>query len=1239
MSMESTRSDNSAKRSFNNNRNSASSNSNSNSNPSNKKKKTSQKTLGVAWGSSSRSSSRSSFNNSPFSNFGSYMVEKNRKLQNQFEAEASTSSHGGSGSVKPIFDGVSIFVDGFTVPSSQELRGYMLKHGGRFENYFSRRCVTHIICSNLPDSKIKNLRSFSRGLPVVKPAWILESVAANKLLSWVPYQLDQLANNQPKLSSFFTLKRSSVSNSASTHAPCQVNPEAEDSSLKVGTSGDTYFSEVSAPFEHHKQISRESDDLVNENSNASLVEETTSSSGKPCEVAMGIPSNIDAKDESSVKNDLQSSHYQPAALVSSNCINNQNIKGSPSSMVSEPSNQSHSTLGDPNFVENYFKNSRLHFIGTWRNRYRKRFHSLSNGFNCTSSNIKASPLKTAIMHVDMDCFFVSVVIRNHPELRDKPVAVCHSDNTKGTAEISSANYPARDYGIKAGMFVRNAKALCPHLVIFPYNFEAYEEVADQFYNVLHKHGNKVQAVSCDEAFLDVTDSEGDPQLLASKIRKEIFETTRCTASVGIAGNMLMARLATRTAKPDGQCYIPPERVDDYLSQLPIKTLPGIGHVLEEKLKKQDVWTCGQLRMISKDSLQKDFGLKTGEMLWNYSRGLDNRLVGLIQGISGSPSASLPHSLGVVVTGILFVWYPLGCASYSIEYFESWQGKFGRHRNIDVWGILPHCLIWCIWHERNARSFEGCELSLREFKSFFLHILFDWSVESKSVGAEVNWGVRFKDVKDAQNFLSNLCKEVSLRLQGCGVEGRTFTLKIKKRRKDAEEPIKYMGHGDCENLSHSTTVPVATDDVEVLQRITKQLFGSFHLDVKEIRGVGLQVSRLESTENSKQGLERNSLKSWLNSASARTEELCKNNYVAKESSNQGCEGEGDETLGQLCGNSVGLSIQMDSNTSNGAACLNEVSVLPPLCHLDMGVLKSLPPELFSELNEIYGGKLVDLIAKNKGKTENINHTLSAYSHEKIEGAMKEGQAALLSSMVFQNEIPVENKAEQHIAKEVPSVSGAESFVPASGLKKTDLIPSSLSQVDTAVLQQLPEELKVDILEHLPAHRMQVFSPNVLLDPTEIPLEALGTKTAENNSGSKDFVLDNNLWVGIPPQWVDKFKVSNCLILNILAEMYYKSGSTGNLSPILQRISSVSLHQLDAFQDGWDEAMYILCELLKQYIKLKIELDIEEIYVCFRLLRRFAMKSELFIQVYNIVSPYLQALVGEKYGGNLHMSLKD
>lgn len=176
------------------------------------------------------------------------------------------------------------------------------------------------------------------------------------------------------------------------------------------------------------------------------------------------------------------------------------------------------------------------------------------------------------------------------------------------------------------------------------------------------------------------------------------------------------------------------------------------------------------------------------------------------------------------------------------------------------------------------------------------------------------------------------------------------------------------------------------------------------------------------------------------------------------------------------------------------------------------------------------------------------------------------------------------------------------IPASGLVKTDLMPSSLSQVDGAVLQQLPEELKADILELLPAHRRQDVSSNVL---SEVPLESLGIKTTENHSGSKDSISDNDLWAGTPPQWVDKFKVSNFLILNILAEMYYESGSTGNLSPILQRAISVPKHQLDASREGWDEATHILRELLKQYIKLKIEFDIEEIYVCFCLLKRFLL----------------------------------
>lgn len=388
------------------------------------------------------------------------MTEKNRKLHNQFNTEEASTSSG-----NPIFAGVSIFVDGFTVPSSQELRGYMLKYGGRFQNYFSRHRVTHIICTNLPHSKLKNLRAFSAGLPVVKPTWILDSVASNRLLTWAPYQIDQLSNNQqPKLSKFFTFRPTKNSEDAL----CQVESDIEDSFVSVGKS---------------------------EGTDAIMIEERLASAGIKCDEEDPVGgSNDAAKDEEDVQGELESSCQEPSASVSSLGSYDHNVNEIPSSASNKPSKQCHSTLSDPNFVENYFKNSRLHFIGTWRNRYRKRFPTLSTGFDNEISNISASSVSgnSVVIHVDMDCFFVSVVIRSHPELLDKPVAVCHSNNSKGTAEISSANYPARSYGIKAGMFVRDAKALCPHLVIFPYNFEAYEEVADQFYSILHRHCNKVQ---------------------------------------------------------------------------------------------------------------------------------------------------------------------------------------------------------------------------------------------------------------------------------------------------------------------------------------------------------------------------------------------------------------------------------------------------------------------------------------------------------------------------------------------------------------------------------------------------------------------------------------------------------------------------------------------------------------------------------------------------------------------------
>ena len=189
----------------------------------------------------------------------------------------------------------------------------------------------------------------------------------------------------------------------------------------------------------------------------------------------------------------------------------------------------------------------------------------------------------------------------------------------------------------------------------------------------------------------------------------------------------------------------------------------------------------------------------------------------------------------------------------------------------------------------------------------------------------------------------------------------------------------------------------------------------------------------------------------------------------------------------------------------------------------------------------------------------------------------------------------------------SVSGAESLNvvdPTSALEKSDLMPSSLSQVDISVLQQLPREMCVDILVQLPAHRKPEHSSSGALDPLIAnPQESSVFKHTENYSKSMDSFLGDNLWIGNPPRWVDKFKDSNCLLLNILAEMYYRSGSTGCLSSILQCTIAKFLLPLDANSNAWDETVSNLCELLKQYIKIKIESDLEEIYVCFRLLKRY------------------------------------
>lgn len=1064
------------------------------------------------------------------------MAAKNSKLAAQFDADANTSGTDAGG----LFDGVSIFVDGFTVPSSQELKEIMLNNGGRFVNYFSRHTVTHIVCSNLPDSKMKNLRAFSRGLPVVKPAWVVDSLAENRLLNCAPYQINQNSSSsrkQMKLSSFFSEKQNEICHKGEQNNQ-NKDIEFQPSSAQEGSQYQSGDCESEASMD---TLELSKDSLSSDEQKASAFEERESGDFT---VDEGEYDYETACSES--RNDTDGNLGVPQSPnAKSRCSNLFSTRSTGSHLslsleksAAKPSGRPHSTLTDPNFVENYFKYSRLHFIGTWRNRYRKRFSNLleAKGIKLSADH---SGKKKTIIHIDMDCFFVSVVIRNMPELHDKPVAVCHSDNPKGTAEISSANYPARNYGIKAGMFVRDAKARCPHLMIVPYNFDAYEEVADQFYGTLHKHCSKVQALSCDEAFLDMTECLHDnPEEVTQRIRSEIFHATKCTASAGIAENMLLARLATRSAKPNGQCFIPSEKADDYLSSLSIKALPGIGHTVSSKLKSKEIEYCSQLRNVSKDALHKDFGKKTGDLLWNYCRGIDHSIVGSVQ-------------------------------------------------------------------------------------------------ETKSVGAEINWGVRFNDNKDAEHFLNNLCKEVSLRLQGCGVQGRTITLKVKTRREGAGEPIKYMGCGDCETTSRSMTIAGATDSFVTLQRIAKQLFSALHLDVKEVRGIGLSLSKLEHADLGRGASQGHMLESWLASPAAKLKkqqsEILGNVNVA-----------GTSGLKDL---RSGPSHTAEANLRNDRSTIFHNVELPPLSQLDLEVLKNLPPEIMSEMNEMYKGELqslVDTLNSDKGK-ENSSKSLAlpAVIRKSVPADAKlQGYRDHRDSMHLEEE-HTKGKSDKQLSEAKPANNASCSRVSASIEKTTksvtqlDLMPDSLSQADLTVLQELPEDVKADLFSALPLHRSgdpACSTSNV--SESKSPNVVRAENRSSNDGGTDDLKTPRSfLPPGSSQKWIEQFRVSSCLILNVIAEQHTDSSCQRPLSSVLEPVASFLPLCPNPGSEEWNETHSCLSELLRHYIQLKVEYDIEELYKCFCLLKRFSSASEFFLDLHDSILPFLQDSISQHYGGTL------
>jgi DNA polymerase IV len=229
----------------------------------------------------------------------------------------------------------------------------------------------------------------------------------------------------------------------------------------------------------------------------------------------------------------------------------------------------------------------------------------------------------AIIHLDMDCFYAAIEMRDRPALRGKPLGVGGARDQRGV--LTTCNYEARAFGIHSAMPTFMALQRCPRLIVLPPRFDVYRKESMVIREILNRFTPLVEALSLDEAYLDVTQHPATPGVVALTIRELIFETTKLTASAGIGPNKLVAKIASEMNKPNGQVEVKPAEVTEFIAPLPVRKLWGIGQVAEQKLERAGVKTCGDMQRFSRAELHELFG-KFGGELYELCRGIDNRLV-------------------------------------------------------------------------------------------------------------------------------------------------------------------------------------------------------------------------------------------------------------------------------------------------------------------------------------------------------------------------------------------------------------------------------------------------------------------------------------------------------------------------------------------------------------------------------------------------------------------------------------
>lgn len=229
-----------------------------------------------------------------------------------------------------------------------------------------------------------------------------------------------------------------------------------------------------------------------------------------------------------------------------------------------------------------------------------------------------------VIHLDVDAFFASVEQRDRPELRGKPVIICHFNSGRGA--VSTASYEARKYGIHSAMPTFKAKKLCPRGHFIAPDFDKYQLASSQIYNIFYQYTDQIEGAGIDEAYLDVTtNKKGIPSAswIAQDIRYQVYKETGLTVSAGVSSNKLLAKIASDFQKPNGLTVVKPENAVTFLQNLPIRKMPGIGPVTESYCHGLNIKKIGDFLRYEVAVLEEFFGNSASDYYLS-AQGIDNR---------------------------------------------------------------------------------------------------------------------------------------------------------------------------------------------------------------------------------------------------------------------------------------------------------------------------------------------------------------------------------------------------------------------------------------------------------------------------------------------------------------------------------------------------------------------------------------------------------------------------------------